>query len=114
MTAAAHTPGPWEVLRALHPSDGGWDWGIGAQLGGENDPKLFCIAEVFDVVDRGKNAPAEANARLIAAAPDMLALLQELWADPRVVSHSTGPSEEWLLRARATINRATGKPWRGR
>lgn len=68
MSKTKHTAGPWEARKALHPSDGGWDWGIAADVGG----KQRCIAEAFEVVGRDVKAPAEANARLIAAAPDLL------------------------------------------
>ena len=67
-----HTPGPWEVRSARFPSDGGRDFGVGAQV----DGRFYCIAEAFEVVGKDKRAPAEANATLIAAAPDLLAALR--------------------------------------
>jgi hypothetical protein len=54
------------------PSDGGWDYGIGVTIDGH----IFCIAEAFEVVGHGIKVPAEANARLIAAAPEMLVALK--------------------------------------
>lgn len=73
-----------------------------------------------------EQCPKHPMSALKTANADMLALLKELWADPRAVSHSNfHPTEEWLLRARAVIakaesmcgeviDRETGKPWRGR
>ena len=66
---AEPTPGPWTFRCALTPSDGGYDYGIIAKRG----EKSYCIAEVIEVVDYGLHLNAEANARLIAAAPDTAA-----------------------------------------
>lgn len=40
---AEFTKGPWEVRRALVPSDGGYDWGVIAEFDGHR----VCIAEAF-------------------------------------------------------------------
>lgn len=53
-----HTPGPWVVFR---PKDG--------------TRKTYCLFN-----DPKSHSEAEANARLIAAAPDLLAALMELIA----------------------------------
>lgn len=45
----------------------------------------------------------EANARLIAAAPDLLAALSEL-----LPLWENGIEEPWIIRARAAIAKATG------
>jgi len=66
------TSGPWQTKRARHPSDGGFDYAISAKVGMYER----CIAEAFEVVDAGVKVPAEANARLMAAAPDLLAALE--------------------------------------
>ena len=64
-STAAHTPGPWAV-------DGAGRHAIvrGADL------------TIVAVRHRLEGRTHEANARLIAAAPDMLALLREIVADP--------------------------------
>jgi hypothetical protein len=72
VTNAQHTAGPWTPRKAKHSSYGGWDWGIGAKVGMYER----CIAEAFEVVDCGIKVNAEANARLIAAAPEMLVALR--------------------------------------
>ncbi len=70
------TPGPWVPRRAVKPDNtGGYDWAIIA-------PDKAIVAECFEVVDWAENGvdfdtrPVEANARLIAAAPDLLEALQ--------------------------------------
>ena len=69
------TPGPWVPRRAAKPDNtGGYDWAIIA-------PDKAIIAECFEVVDWAENGvdfdtrPVEANARLIASAPDLLEML---------------------------------------
>ena len=74
--ADRHTPGPWIFKGpspglASNPCDDGGDYGIMANLF-DLETKLFCIAEVINKVDYGMYAPAKDNARLIAAAPDLL------------------------------------------
>lgn len=59
-----HTPGPW----LAEPSPTGVGWNVFA-IGGDSD-KL--VVEVLDTDDD------EADARLIAAAPDMLAMLRRI------------------------------------
>lgn len=70
------TPGPWVPRRAVKPDNtGGYDWAIIA-------PDKAIVAECFEVVDWAENGvdfdtrPVEANARLIAAAPDLLEALR--------------------------------------
>lgn len=68
----AHTPGPWEARRAVQPDNvGGYDYAIIA-------PGKVILAEAFEIVGDGDARPVEANARLIAAAPDQLAALLAL------------------------------------
>lgn len=63
-----HTPGPWTARCAKFPQDGEYDYGIFA------DGKV--IAEAFGRVAKIDGVrPAEANAGIIAAAPDLLAAL---------------------------------------
>jgi hypothetical protein len=67
-----HTLGPWECRRAKQPDNtGGYDYAVVA-------PDKAIIAECFAHVDWREPGvscemrPAEANANLIAAAPDLL------------------------------------------
>ena len=79
MTESKHTPGPWWIKGPspglpTNPCDDGGDYAIYANF---DDPRFNgkprIIAEVINKVDWGIEAPAEANAALIAAAPDLLA-----------------------------------------
>ena len=65
-----YTPGPWKIVRAVISAE---DYAIVA--GG-------IIAEVFHRIDDDAFADAEANAHLIAAAPDLLELLKEWLKTP--------------------------------
>lgn len=62
---SAHTPGPWLVLR---------DPEVGGPLVATED---VAIADVMEM----EGGMSEANARLIAAAPDLLAALKAMFAD---------------------------------
>lgn len=68
MSKTAHTPGPWMVLPETNTGREGQFCILT-----ENGPRLD-IASTYGWPD----TPKEANARLIAAAPDMLTLLKEI------------------------------------
>ncbi|TXH53687.1 MAG: hypothetical protein E6Q97_12650 [Desulfurellales bacterium] len=71
MTEAKHTPGPWEILGPGKPTSDapeGGDFAI-------TDSNKDIIAETFFRVSAVKSRPSEANARLIAAAPELLEAL---------------------------------------
>lgn len=71
MADAAHTPGPWAPQRSLGLHDGAYDFAI-------NSNGVRVIAEAFGRSADGDYLNAEANARLIAAAPALLSLLTEI------------------------------------
>jgi hypothetical protein len=81
-----HTPGPWELRQS------GRDyWFIDHEQGGES----YTLTKL-------ENWTNEADARLIAAAPDLLAALQKIDAN-------AAESVEWIRRvAREAISKATG------
>jgi hypothetical protein len=86
MTKPEHTPGPWKV-----DSDG--DGAIVDQRG-------WCMARVnLDIFDCG------ANARLIAAAPDLLAALEAMLAEYDSI---TDP-DSVCVAARTAIRKAKGE-----
>lgn len=72
MSEANHTPGPWTLELNNHPDEIGDDnyslFCNGYEFGKYNDESLACG---FDATT------PSANARLIAAAPDLLAACQE-------------------------------------
>ena len=70
-----HTPGPWDIRRSTRPVDGAYDWAIGAEI---DDGGPYCIAEAVGRAAEDVWLPAEANARLIASAPDLLEALEGL------------------------------------
>lgn len=91
-----HTPGPWKVARQ-NPSPTTGEWMIcGANPG--------YLAEVRDC----GSGDVQANARLIAAAPDLLAALQGL-----LRGIFDGPDEAdaamLVAKARDAVNKATGE-----
>ena len=97
--SGVHTPGPWTYRRAKYPVDGSYDYAIAAKVGGQE----FCIiAEAFGRVADAVWPDAEANARLIAAAPDLLAALKD------VVAVADRKTDEFD-RARAAIAKAEGR-----
>lgn len=86
-----HTPGPWIV--GGHPKDGsGTAWREVVSMGTEFKPSYICAA-------------VQEDAQLIAAAPDLLAILKQI-----LYAHDTGNcgasvGEAWLCRAYASMAR---------
>lgn len=89
--SGVHTPGPWVI-------DPCWDI-----LGNTDDGNGMVCQITTDAVPR---AEAEANARLIAAAPDMLAALRFL-ADQ--AERTPGPPIAGVYEAHAAIAKAEGR-----
>lgn len=102
MTAAKPTPGPLYVLRAAAPSDGGYDYAVMATI----DGSARCIGEAFEVVDHGVRVPAEANARLWAAAP---MLLEACRATMSMVEGDGMPPDWDFIRAAIAAASGTGE-----
>jgi hypothetical protein len=90
--AVKHTPGPWHTLAV--------DWkGQGYQL-----RPASMSTEVIGYI--GKGTRMEANARLIAAAPDLLAFVQMLVDG---AENDKPEPADLLTQAKALILRATGE-----
>ncbi len=70
MSAAKHTPGPWNAV----PSTCETGWLIGPRE--TNGPDY--VADVHKLTHGRSDEDSEANARLIAAAPDLLAACEAL------------------------------------
>lgn len=86
-----HTPGPWVVDRS-HP-----DWVEGTTIWANDVVIAHAVAD--------QHHQTEANARLIAAAPDLLAALEACLR--RLDAHDDQSAPE-CLAARAAIAKATG------
>jgi len=95
---SAHTPGPWAVDGTLHSGDLDVISAEGR------------ITMIDDSRATGWNEPTiKANARLIAAAPDLLAALQivaGIWSHDQTANIDP---ESPLAKVRAAIKKATGE-----
>lgn len=103
MSETKHTQGPWKAVRAESPDNtGGFDWAI-------LDANSRIVSEAFEHVGQLSGGydkrPAEANARLIAAAPDLLEALQEILGY-RGGADNALDDEYVMERARAAIAKA--------
>jgi len=99
---SAPTPGPWEFVHKLTPSENHRGFFIRAEKPSRNGK--WALAEVQPGDEDGTLGLA--NARLIAAAPDLLAALESL------VSHAQNSidcRDEQMIAARAAIAAATGE-----
>lgn len=89
-----HTPGPWRFTRDHTPGQ----YGINERIRDRHN-SVICNLHIN----------AEANARLIAAAPDLLAALQGLaWAVSGIEYVETEYAEQ-VAQARAAIAEAQGE-----
>lgn len=96
MTNAQHTPGPWNALNDVST------WAVGAEYIDPEDGEQY-FGHICEV-------PAgEANARLIAAAPDLLAALIELGRFISEPDDTTHPMNKALAQAQAAVRKAEGK-----
>lgn len=99
----AHTPGPWTFYTEPQPN--------GCPIVGARGLMVAMLAHTVNQSDQKETALA--NALLIAAAPDLLAALQELTDDIAdrfdMDSPSTNPGMKTAVReARAALVKATG------
>ena len=86
-----HTPAPWTIdNRAIY--------------GNRGLIKPF----IASVEDDHNDHETEANALLIAAAPDLLALLREAHDAIATGEGDFSPSGDWFRESAAAINKATG------
>ena len=85
-TPTRHTPGPW-VARGTTVFNSG----------------CFFISDCDGLGDPERKSMSEANARLIAAAPDLLTALQDM------LDGEGDMTAERVKKARAAITKATGE-----
>ena len=93
-----HTPGPWRMVHGVEDT-------LPAVLAG----RLYVATEVFST--SGHKGNAEANANLIAAAPELLSALEALTTSIHLHGGTIGETwysldEDALTAARAAIARA--------
>lgn len=99
-----HTPGPWSFAPQTEK---------GSTLAPDIFPfqietEDWVLAEIYGDVTALQGAVAQANARLIAAAPDLLKAL--IWAEAAIAPFSKDPQEKsGILMVRAAIAKATGQ-----
>lgn len=108
-----HTKGPWKVVRPMKGKYRG-DFAIVPQ----SKHSTEASGPAFCYLAKGREDMQEANARLIAAAPELLEALVDLgdWlayglnkaegAEPTAEDHAT--CDRVAAKARAAINKATG------
>src|SRR5262245_53169274 len=99
-TMPEHTKGPWWVAKC----------GTAVLCGPERDPLIVCHTDGDDVLHVGNNpdqseeGQPEANARLIAAAPDLF------WTVERLASwNGKGDPTDLINMAREAIAKAEGR-----
>ena len=103
---SGHTPGPWAVHEHGHANGEQWL----SVLHGAWDVTHNYASRPGVIADAAHSAMSDAtnlaNARLIAAAPELLEAVQELLADfPMTYNRN---SHEAMRKARAAIAKATG------
>lgn len=105
---AAHTEGPWAIGMR-----GGANSNLVYTYDGATPHQDTPICSVFGLymhcdINEQKDCEGMANARLIAAAPEMLEALRDIYNDLKqgaIPNHN----DEWWDRARSAIARATGE-----
>lgn len=110
--SAAYTPGPWK-LETVPTSCGichkiGEFPNIRRKLNGEKEPPSYACF----YVDNGDGHAEEmlANARLAAAAPDLLEALREALTHPETYSATVyGTEKQWVSKAKAAIAKVEGE-----
>jgi hypothetical protein len=109
MSAAQHTPGPWiavEKFGFIGSIQGGV---IREYANGTSQDQLFMVCCVQD--DNGGRTATNANARLIAAAPDLLEVLKEIvgfWDSIVPIDCVNDCVNDLHVKARAAIAKAEG------
>jgi hypothetical protein len=96
---SAHTPGPWSCEPT--PESSHWDWKV-------TQPRINGRRPYIGI----DTDNAEADSRLIAAAPDLLAALLLLQAEVVASGNADADDFGWpraLSAAHAAIAKATGK-----
>lgn len=100
------TPGPWSTRRAHLPTDGEFDFAVTALIEGRS----LVISEAFGRCAYDVVLPAEANARLIAAAPELYEALKGLLGGVLLTQKAEHyPSDDPINKAIAALAKARGE-----
>lgn len=106
---AKHTPGPWAFSQSAEYGD--TRFYVAQADGAPYTPNYSDVATLIaETVNDEYKSIQEANARLIAAAPDLLEALKELLEDTQHADHDCKDAE-WcpVVKACAAIAKATGE-----
>lgn len=101
--SSKHTPAPWEVSHAGHGGPSGFVLDEYFVL---NRAVADDVAIAAEIIDPATQMPSEANARLIAAAPELLEASRMLIYS---IDGGSITPEEAITAARAAIAKATGE-----
>lgn len=112
MLTKQHTPGPWVVTMAPNGHTAVYPI-VGNEVGAERVADVYCPLNV-------EGGHIGANARLIAAAPEMLEMLRDLFADyyatlrdnhglAKRVGHFSGDDLPLVKRTRALLAKIEGE-----
>jgi methionine synthase II (cobalamin-independent) len=100
-----HTPGPWTYSRSA-VQYGDWRFYVAQAEGAPYTPHYSDVATLIaETVNDERRSIQEANARLIAAAPDLLEALKRLMGGTTTLQDA----QEAAQQARAAIAKATGE-----
>jgi hypothetical protein len=99
---AVHTPGPWE---AYHVLSAGWSVRMSQPREGFDRPDPICSMAwwQFDKPGIIDNDISGANARLIAAAPELLEALELLWSEVAASGNGTANDFGWKKAREKTL-----------
>lgn len=94
-----HTKGPWAIQK-----DKGHNWEVNRLIGGEGEN----LGDLYLAPRVGEEAEYEANAKLIATAPELLDALREAVKDVEAVHEACGIAlPYWFAACEAALNKAT-------
>jgi hypothetical protein len=103
INSTAFTPGPWHADADTRP---GWEWNWHIMEGPDSPNRVCFMANTSPDMEK-----AEANARLIAAAPDMFEALESLnahWNGEGDYDNSPDDEERLQQKVTAALAKARG------
>ena len=95
--SAKHTAGPWEI----HSTNNGF-----TRI--DANPRWYDFVRVVTELDGAPSLEGQANARLIAAAPDLLAALKEARHALSYIARHSDTADDVIDAADAAITKAEG------